>query len=325
MKLKKLMIVVLMFVSVTLFCGCADIQYIRTVDDYGAVLDRIIVELDEKEIKEKYDNDITFVSAFRNLKDSIHKDFQTYEKAVNEWKETFTFDAGLYNLVNEGITMFITHNEANTNVLSFEIRFANQGLFMLFYGTEVTYNGEPLQVDSIMTRDLGPYLNDDVVEDLQNYTPFLYKQSLVESESFISNVETEQYFKSNKISYFDKYSNYLHFGEIFDIDDVEFSQIYATTDERLYTNSEDVMVNAGLYHHYWSVDSNSSLKFYGVIPNITSWYLIALAIALVVIVSIFIYCKKDVVIKKMAKLKMKQKPESEFTDEDNDLNGGSLE
>ena len=324
MKLKKLMIVLLMFVSVTLFCGCAEIQYIRTVDDMVAVLDRIVIEFDEEELKRRYNNDITFRSEYADLKNKIHSDFQTYENAVKEWKKTFSYNAELYNLVNEGITMFVTHNEQNTNILSFEIRFANQGLFMLFYGTEVTYNGEPLKADSIMTRDFGPYLNDDVVADLKDYTPFLYKQAVVESESFIADVENEQFFKSNKTSFFDKYSNYLNFGKMFSIEDVEFSQIYASTDDRLYTNADDVMVNAGLYHHYWSVDGDSSLKFYGIVPNITSWYLIALAIAVIVIISILLYCKRDVVKKKLANLKMKQKSESEFTD-DNDLSGGSFE
>lgn len=316
MKFKSFIAIICMLISVTLFCGCAEVQYIRTVDDLGAVLDRIIVEFDEKELKEKYNNDITFKSAYDNLKQNIHDDFQTYEKAVNEWKKTFSYNAELYNLVNEGITMFLTHNEQNTNMITFEIRFANQGLFMLFYGTEVTYNGQPLQVDSIMTRDLGPYLNDDVKADLQSYTPFLYKQSIVESESFIAGVKEEQYFKSNTTSYFDKYSKFLHFGEIFSIDDVDFSQIYASTDDRLYTNSHDVMVDSGFYHHYWSVDEKSNLKFYGVIPNITPWYLIALAIAIIVVTAIFIHCNKEAVVKKLAKLKLKQKPESEFTDDE---------
>jgi len=316
LRFKSFIAIICMLISVTLFCGCAEVQYIRTVDDLGAVLDRIIIEFDEKKLKEGYGNDITFRSAYSDLKQKIHDDFQTYEKAVNEWKQTFSYDAGLYNLVNDGITMFLTHNEQNTNLITFEIRFANQGLFMLFYGTEVTYNERPLQVDSIMTRDFGPYLNDDVKADLQSYTPFLYKQGLVESESFISGVEEEQYFKSNTTSYFDKYSNYLHFGEIFSIDDVKFSQIYASTDERLYTNSDDVLVEAGLYHHYWSVDKDSNLKFYGVIPNITPWYLIALGLAIIVVTIIFIYCNREKVIKKITNLKMKQKSENEFTDED---------
>lgn len=322
MKLKKLLVIVLSFVCISLFSGCAEIQYIRTVDDFGAVLDRIVVDLDTDELKAKYNNDITFNNAFRKLKDEIHTDFQLYEKAVNEWKSTFKYNENLYNLVNQGITMFITHNfeSPDVDVMTLEIKFSNSGLFLLFYGSEVTYNGKPLQVESIMKKDFGPYVSDDVVKELQNYTPFLYKQNIVESESFTKDLESETYLKSNTKSYFDRYKDEMNFGELFTVEDVDFSTIYASTNERLYTNAEDVLFESGLYHHYWSLDQDSSMKFYGVVPNLTSWYLIALAIAVVVIIGLLLYCKKDVVFKKIVKLRASQKPENDF-DDDDDLGG----
>lgn len=276
--------------------GCAEVQYIRKIDDNGAVLDSIIIELDEDKILSSgvsMENYETFLN-------EVISDTRVYETAVNNWKIQFSYNIDLYKIVNEGIKVRVLGLEyyTQTKKIIVETYFSSTALFYLFYGKDVTYEGELVNIESIMIRDYGGLLiTDDLNNEIlrEDYSPFLYKTNIVKTFPYNSDIENEKFITQNNKSYFDKYNELLYFEDLFDISDVNFSQIVSVTNDRLYTNSDDVYVDGvGFINHFWDFNNNmhtNQLEFYYLMANRSVWYMLAFGISIIAVTIILIVAK----------------------------------
>lgn len=301
MKAKKIVTtLVLMIVALVSLCGCAKIEYIRTVDGYGVIIDKLVVSLDENKIENTGKTADEICS-------KIQDDFKKFETMVGEWKKSFSQNEA-YTEIAKKLETGIKVNRSNAGgnkELTLSIEFSNWQMFGLFYGF-VTIGGQ--EVEGAMT-DVGPFLSNLLLGKYgtSDMGIFLYKYSRVTDAGFINNLQnldSEQSLTFNDAFDFQTLSkDYLNFtNNSYDINDLDIVQIFAYPDERLYSNcDEDEVFESqnldGLNMMYWNLsdkDGDYQMEIYKVAPKPTAWYVVALVVsALVVSILIFRMAKNS--------------------------------
>lgn len=284
MKFKKIILsFVLICISIFSFIGCAKIEFMRTVDGANAVVDWLVIELDEKKIEQAGER----VSHIYGM---INSDMQTIVQKVKDWKLTFEKYEDLYPAINEGIEAKVTENKQD-NKLTLSISFANVQLFGLFYGY---VESDKYEYEKMM-EDVGPFVEQMLKEEYspnENYGLFLYKYSLIKDDGILSSIED---FTFGGTNYYNKYKEEMR---IYDIQDVEISEIFTFPDNRLYSNADDKEKVEGLTLLRWDLTGkdveNFSIEIYKLAPRTVSWYILAFVITIIfiVVMSIVIYKKR---------------------------------
>ncbi len=289
MRSKKIITtLVLMLVALVSLCGCAKIEYIRTVDGRGVIIDKLVVTLDESKINKSQ-------KTLDEVSSKISQDFNDFIVMVGDWKESFNNNetySELYERLKTGIK--VTRENTSAKELTLSIEFSNWQMFGLFYGF-VTVGGE--EVDGAMT-DVGPFLSNLLLGKYgtSDMGIFLYKYSRVTDEGFIKNLQSldgEQSLTFNNTFDFQTlYNDYRSYtNNSYDIDDLEIVQIFAYPDERLYSNCDEKVVYEsqnlnGLNMMYWNLsdkDDDFQMELYKVAPKTTAWYVVALVISAIVV------------------------------------------
>ena len=76
------------------------------------------------------------------------------------------------------------------------------------------------------------------------------------------------------------------FNYDYNLEDVEFYEMFTYPDDRLYSNADDSEVNNGLSIYRWSLsdkDDNFEMVLYKLSPNASAWYILALVISILVV------------------------------------------
>lgn len=305
MKTKKIITtLVLMLVALVSLCGCAKMEYIRTVDGYGVIIDKLVVSLDESKINKAG-------KSLEEVANKISSDFDNFIIMVGNWKENFNDSESyseLYEKLKTGIK--VSRNNIRNKELTLSIEFSNWQMFGLFYGF-VTVGGQ--EVVGAM-NDIGPFLSNLLLGQYgtSDMGIFLYKYSRVTDEGFIKNLQNKYadddstFISTNYADYnfnfTNLYNDYRNFtNNSYDINDLDIVQIFAYPDERLYSNcDEDEVFESqnldGLNMMYWNLsdkDDDYQMEIYKVAPKSTAWYVVALVISAVVVAILIIRMAKN--------------------------------
>lgn len=282
MRFKKILtILILLFVSITTFCGCADIEFIRAIDASNTIIDKLVISLNESDINKGGE---TLSTVMR----SIDNDMVLFRNKVDNWKHR-EFDAypDLLQRVSEGIKVEVS--QPKNNEISVAIEFSDWDMFGLFYGYAVA---QDFEYDKAL-QDYGPFINDLINSDYEpnSYGMFIVKYSILKSAGIGGNIQN---FEQNGVNYYEKYKN-MFVGR-YDINDVSVSQIFAYPDDRLHSNADAHEVEGDLMLLRWDLSSKSQdfeMSIYKITANPTAWYILALILSAVatIIITIVIYKK----------------------------------
>ena len=91
-------------------------------------------------------------------------------------------------------------------------------------------------------------------------------------------------FEINGVNYYNKYRKEFNYD--YNLEDVEFYEMFTYPDDRLYSNADDSEVNNGLSIYRWSLsdkDDNFEMILYKLSPNASAWYILALVISILVV------------------------------------------
>lgn len=267
-----------MIFSVFALCGCANIEYQRITDDTGKILDKLVVELDEKEILAKMSPE-----KLSSLKNDILKDAENYIQTINYLKlqlqiknPTMDFRSGITTNVPAWI-----YYEENVSRLTIEVMYENVDYLKQL-------NGDPEENEE----------NDDNTEIVSNL--FISKYMMYSDNVFMG-MES----MANG-SYFEYYSSKY---DEFKVEDLNLTQVYGTTDYRLKSNADYRTRIDGINYHLWEIDSQNEgyksmkLNYYYTTAVGTGWYIVAVSMSIALaIVLILVY-----IIKNFKNKKYKQK------------------
>ncbi len=271
-----LLAIALVFVAMFSLCGCASVQYLRTVNGNGSIVDKLVVSLDESKINKAG-------TTLTQAKSYVLEDFKNFREHIESWKECF--DVGEYPELALRVQTGITVNQTETqNELSFSVEFSDWQMFGLFYGI-VTVDGQELE--KAMT-DVGPFLSEMLLNEYStgDMGIFLYKYSRVQDQGFIKNmqgVENDEYVDFDTL-----YANYRNLtNNHYDLSDLEVSQVFTYPDTKLYSNADESEEYKGLNLMYWNLsdkDEDFKMEIYKVAPKVVPWYVVALVVSTGVVV-----------------------------------------
>ena len=164
----KIFSLILIVCSLFVFCGCANIEYQRIIDDTGQILDKLIIELDEQEILKKVDN-----IKLAKLKQDIEDDLEEYVLAINYLKPQLQSkypDKNFYEGVVARTTPWLIQ-EGNISRISIEILYKDSTYLQCINGTEdndsTSTKKENEIVSNLFISKLMMY-SDNVFKDMEN-------------------------------------------------------------------------------------------------------------------------------------------------------------
>lgn len=286
MRAKKILLTIaLIFVAMFSLCGCASVQYLRTINGNGSIVDKLVISLDESKINKAG-------STLTQVKSYINADFISFKEHIDSWKGYF--DVGEYPelalRLETGITVHTTETQ---NELTFSVEFSDWQMFGLFYGI-VTVDGQ--EFEKAMT-DVGPFLSEMLLNEYGtgDLGIFLYKYSRVEDQGFIKNlqnVENDEY-----VDFTTLYNNYRALtNNHYDLSDIEISQVFTYPDTKLYGNADESEEYKGLNFMYWNLSDKGEdfkMEIYKVAPRVVPWYVVALVVATGVVVFLLFRIRKN--------------------------------
>jgi hypothetical protein len=199
---------------------------------------------------------------------------------VEDWKKSFFEVDGLENvakMVSTGIKVSI--DKPTTNRIYMTVVFSDIKMFGLFYGYTTI---EDYEYNKAMT-DVGPFIDKIIKSDYstEKYGIFLYKSAIVKNGGILDSLED---FEINGVNYYNKYRKEFNYD--YNLEDVEFYEMFTYPDDRLYSNADDSEVNNGLSIYRWSLsdkDDNFEMILYKLSPNASAWYILALVISILVV------------------------------------------
>lgn len=270
MKKLKCLSLIMILSCIFVFAGCANIEYQRTVDDYGQILDKLTIEIDESKLKSDTNVD--------DLIDNVKHDIKTY------YIDPILFRVELYKLQNPttfhdfqklfDISDIIYSKTGTMHKVSVEILFGSSEVMYYLYGYDISDDDA---TDSSMT-------------ETKNFFIKKYTQT---TDNVFGDVTTIEF---GGVNLFEKYQGKV--GDEYNENDITLTQIYGTTDSRLHSNADETTTLNGITYHLWEfngADASAQLMFYYITANATGWYALAIALTLVilvVIVAIYIVDKK---------------------------------
>lgn len=277
---KFLTILFLMFVSITFFCGCASVEFIRAVDASNTIMDKIAISLDESKVNKSGLN-------LETIMNSIEDDMNKFRNEVNAWKsEQFAEYPELFETVKTGIKVEVT--KPRRNEISLALEFDGWNMFGLFYGYAEAEDFEYTK----FVEDKGPFINNILNSNYEDnsYGLFLIKYSILKSNGIVGNIKS---FEFDGTNYYDKYYNM--FMHRYNLDDVDISQIFAFPDDRLHSNADDIEVEGDLTLLKWNMNGKNEdyqMTIYKITANPSTWYIVALVISAISVIIITVVIRK---------------------------------
>lgn len=272
---KQFLSVLILIVCMFAMCGCANMEYMRVVDDNGQIMDKFTIELDKKEITSK-------IGAVRyaELKEDIRIDLKNYTDNLIDRRLVLQREYGGQKDFLNGVGIAVSEwfaLDSNTDQIFVQLNYASLEYYKLINGIS----------DEVQTED-----DSEIVSNL-----FVSKYIIKTANTF-GNLEQ----LGGDENYFDYYTG--HYPE-FSMNDVNLTQIYGTTDLRLKSNADYVEKIEGINYHLWEIDSKDGayktceLSYYYLTAVGTGWYIIALALSLVLaIILVTVYVVKGIKAKK---------------------------
>lgn len=278
---KKIASLFMLIISAFTLCGCANVEFIRAIDSSNTIIDKLVIEVDESKINK----------CGKELKDvmkTIESDMTVFRNSIDAWKEQFLVYPELYLKMQKGIYAEVSF--PTSNQISIAVQFSDWSMFGLFYGmTEI----EDFEYQEAL-EDFGPFINKIINKEYEEseYGLFLVKYSIIKDTGLINDLEN---ITVNGTNYYEKYSELTN--NWYTKDDINFSQIFAYPDERLYSNADVREVEGGMTFLKWDFSDKSTdfeMKIYKLAPRSISWYILALIItAIVITVLIIVIYKKS--------------------------------
>ncbi len=267
---------ILILVCLMTISGCASVEYIRIVDGTNAIIDKLVIELDESKINKTS-------KSVDEIIDVIESDMVTLRNSITEWKEQFRLIGDIYAEVTAGITVDIASSAKNQ--IAMTVKFGSARLFALFYGN--------LQLDeteySKALSDVGPFVTkiiDTKYEPTEYYGMFLYKYSMIKDTGIVSDMQN---LEINGENCMDKYRELTN--NWYDENDLDISQIFVYPDSRIYSNADEKDVQLGMTFLKWNFadkPEDFEMSIFKIAPRSTNWYGVALVVSIVSIIIIAI-------------------------------------
>lgn len=257
--------------------GCAEIEYIRTVDSYNTIMDKLVIKLDKNKLGSNYST----------VKNSVYDDLIIFRNHVYNWIDSFEeVYPEVYEDLKEGILCQIVDDVDNE--LSLIVEFANWYCFGVFYGY---YEESEFEYCKAM-NDIGPFIKQILNQDYQSeeMNIFLYKYSMIKQDNIKSIIDK---FTIDEIEtiYYDKYKDMTGYS----LNDIDLSQVFAYPDDRIYSNADVKEVVEGITFLAWDLsdkNENFQMTIYKVAPHAYVWYITGLIISAIVVVVLFIVIGK---------------------------------
>lgn len=275
MKIKKFLLsIILIFVSIISISGCAKVEVIRTVDSYYAIMDKLVVTLDEKKLGNNYST----------VKENVNADMITFRNYVNSWIKSFELDyPKVYLELQKGIVCEIP--EGNNNELSILLSFSDISCFSIFYGLKTI---DDVEYTSAM-EDKGPFLANILNKEYktEEFGLFLYKYSMINNGGILDIIEDYE-IKNIDVNYYEKYRQMTGYS----LSDLELTQIFTYPDDRIYSNADTKEVLNGVTFLAWDLSDKGKdfeMSIYKIAPQTITWYVLALVISAVFIVIAIIF------------------------------------
>ena len=277
MKIKKLLCCIILLLCTCVFAGCANVEYQRRIDDLGQILDKITVELDYDKLSSKGLSDEQIISLLDVVKNDIDDNFANIVKSnlsfIQQTNPALFYAIRPYIQLNDSVTRIIDP-ATKTYKVSYEILFKN--------GTQYT-------ASEIMEYAYGATGDDDDSESsggMETQKSDFLTKYVQKSSNFFGDV-TKTTFNGQNV--YEKYQTLCpQFGE----DDITLTQIYGSTNYRLKSNADVVDTIEGYKCHLWEMSISKAkefeLEFYYLSPTTSSWYILALALSMSLVVALVV-------------------------------------
>ena len=266
MRKNKFLVVLVAIFSIFVFSGCANIEYQRITDNTGQIVDRLIIELNDSEIESTVG-----IEKLTALKQDIERDFNNYVQVINYLKPQLQSD----NPHLDFSTGIIAENsrwmdyDNNTSKITLQIQYKNSEYLKKLNGSD----------DSEEDDD-----NTKIVSNL-----FISKYMMYSPNAFSSLDQMGLNGKNYLEYYSSKYSE-------FSLEDINLTQVYGTTDDRLKSEADYKETIQGINYHLWEIDTaedaykTMELTYYYTTAVGTGWYIVALGLSLgLAIILILVY------------------------------------
>ncbi len=272
---KRLLSVLILICCMFVMCGCANMEYLRVVDDNGQIMDKFTLELDRKDIISKIGT-----TRYDELQKDIKLDLKNYTDNINnrrlELQREYGGQKDFLNGVGVAVSEWFALN-ATTDQIFVQVNYASIEYYKLINN---------------ISDDGSKEDNNEIVSN------WFVSKYIIKATNTFSNLEE----LGGEDNYFDYYTG--HYPE-FSMDDVNLTQIYGTTDSRLKSNADYVEKIEGINYHLWEIDAKNGayktceLSYYYLTAVGTGWYIIALALSIALAgILIVVYVVKTVKAKK---------------------------
>jgi len=272
---KKIIALIILFVSIVTFSGCANADYVISFYNDGRISERFSVELNVNAITlagynyDEVKNEI--LSYFNTVRISLINSFLSYNNDLLPTERSLILNnIQAPNVENNIISINFMYDNMGTKYTGYQI-------YKLFYGV----NDEDDDESNV------------VVED-----NLFFLKTTTKTTSIYGGMETSN-LRTTLLEYF---ANYENANLIFTDDDVNFTYSYAHNSSKIYSNADKVYTTySGLKVHEWEISSENyseEIEFYQYQIISTWWYVLALAITVLFIIGALLYYfitkKKDV-------------------------------
>lgn len=266
MKKLKYLSLILVLSCVVILSGCANIEYQRLVDDFGQILDKITIEIDET----KLPSDVNVNTLVGKIKGDLSKYY------VNPMRQRLAVFKIEHPVEYHQLVDCVSINDPTESVengihkITVETIFASSEVMAFMYGYDSTET--------------------DTSDGLSESKSFFIKKYTQTSDNVFGDITQIEFDGENL---YNKYAEYV--GEEYDPSDITLTQIYGSTDSRMHTNATQTIDYNGFTCHLWEFsgdDSSGKLVFYYLTANPTGWYILALALTFVIVllvVVIYVY------------------------------------
>jgi len=224
--IKRLMMILLLFVVTITFCACAEVR-MMTIDNSDGTIDEIVtITLNDEEISQAGvdKNELT-----DNIEDMARKTSVQLNDILNAKIEKELVDRGLVydsklNSYLNGISALEGVWEESTFTCG--IRFKNYNVYKFFYGIDDSVKSEPIKEEHFF------------------YTKIIYK-------SITKYAVYGEFYKDISTEFKNKYP------ELKDSLNKKLFYTYRTELRREHSNADEVVKQGDYYFHTWKVDDNN--------------------------------------------------------------------
>lgn len=257
MKFKKITIIFCLFI-VLILSGCAKVEYSRTINEKGNIIDAIAVTLDIDKI-----SSAGYITS--EVENYIEQKMSSYLSAIiSSFKNR---DDNLDDITKLSVLQNTTPLVyKNNNTIVALLKFNNYGTFKYFYGLHLDESSE----------------DNTTIEE-----SFLVKKYISSGKTIFAS-EDARFIERDIITYF---------NDNFTLDDVTYEYTFGTINDKLYSDADYTFTNEGINYHQWIIKSNETnreIKTYNILVKPVNWYMSALIITASFILISFavIYIKK---------------------------------